>query len=227
MADDGKENVLVSGGSGGIGAALCRRLAAAGYRPIVGYGRNRDTAETIAGETDGVAVALDLTDAAQIERAVAGLEGDPRRLAGLVLAASPPPLIEPVFREPAGEMERQWAVNVLGAHKLLDGVVRRLMRRHKRGWIVGVLSAAMHGDGAKNMGAYVIAKHGLCGLLTAVAAEYPWLAVIDVRPGLTETPMLKAFDERFLESKRAQQPGSRFRTPDEVAREIMERIAGS
>ena len=42
------QSVLVSGGSGGIGAAACRRLRAAGYRPIVGYSRNMDAAETVA-----------------------------------------------------------------------------------------------------------------------------------------------------------------------------------
>ncbi len=48
------------------------------------------------------------------------------------------------------------------------------------------------------MGAYVIAKHGMAGVLAMLAADYPWLRVRAVKPGYTETRMLDAFDERFL-----------------------------
>ena len=221
------ESVLVSGGSGGIGSALARQLAKAGYRPIVTFATNRPGAESVARETGGVALPMNLTEPTAIDGAVETLAADTEALAGVVLAASPPPPVLPLFKIDDEEMARQWTVNVDGPRRLLGGVVRRCMRERKRGWIVGVLSQAMglEGPAAKHMGSYVTAKFGLLGLLKAVEAEYPWLGVITVSPGYTETDMLKCFDPRFLDQMRARQRGGRFTTAEEVAADIMVRIS--
>ena len=77
---------------------------------------------------------------------------------------------------------------------------------------------------ASGMGAYVIAKHGMAGVLAMLAADYPWLRVRVVRPGYTETRMLEAFDERFLAMQREKAP---FQTPEQVASLIVEEALGS
>lgn len=217
------ESVLVSGGSGGIGTALCRRLADAGLRPVVGYASAADAAEATAAATGGIALPLDLTSATGIVSALDTLTAMQTELAGVVLAASPPPAIAPLFRLPDDEMAKQWSVNVAGALMLLDGAVKRFMRPRKKGWVVGVLSDAMglEGTAAKSMGGYIVAKYGLMGLLKVLEAEYPWLNVRTVSPGYTETAMLDVFDGRFLDQMRAAAPGGRFATPGEVAEEIM------
>jgi 3-oxoacyl-[acyl-carrier protein] reductase len=71
------------------------------------------------------------------------------------------------------------------------------------------------------MGAYVIAKYGMAGLLALLAADYPWLSVRSVSPGYTETRMLEAFDPRFLELQRTRQP---FHTPEEVAAQVLAEV---
>lgn len=222
------EHVLVSGGSGGIGAATCTALATRGFVPLVGYAGNRAAAERVAKATKGVALHLDLTDPAAIDAAIATLAADADCIvAGLVLAASPPPDMEPFGQVSDGAMRRQWQVNVDGPRRLLARLVKAKLRKRKAGACVGVLTAAM-GDGpgsaSSGMAAYVIAKYGLQGVLAAAAAEYSWLRVTSVSPGYTETPMLAAFDSRFLEMARACAP---FTTPDEVAREIVDKIVGS
>jgi 3-oxoacyl-[acyl-carrier protein] reductase len=224
MAPHG-ESYLVSGGSGGIGAAVCRLLAARGDRPIVGYRSGEAAAHELADALDGRALALDLGDTASIDAAVeaVAMEGDAcPPLAGIVLAASPPPALTPFARTEPDEMHRQWLVNVAGPQRLLAGLIRRSLQKRKRGAVVAVLSAAMGGGpdrpAAKGMGAYVIAKHGLAGLLAVAAAEYPWLRVGSISPGYTRTRMLDAFDPRFLELQARTQ---RFLEPEEVAREIV------
>lgn len=219
---------LVSGGSGGIGAAVCDLLAARGFTPVVGYHRNAAAADAVARRSGGVGLALDLSDEASIRHAVAQLEALPR-LAGVVLAGSPPLSLEPFGKITAEAMQQQWQVNVLGPQRLLAELVRRCFRRHKQGAVVGVLTRAMGAEGGidgatSGMGAYVIAKHGMAGVLAMLAADYPWLRVRAVKPGYTETRMLDAFDERFLASQREKVP---FQTPEQVASLIVEEAIGS
>lgn len=217
---------LVSGGSGGIGAAVCDQLAARGFVPVVGFHRNGGAADTVATRTGGLALALDLTSETSIVAAAEQLEALPR-LAGVVLAGSPPLAPTPFGKVSADDMLAQWHVNVMGPQRLLAELVRRCFRRHKQGAVVGVLTQAM-GSGAdgisgasSGMGAYVIAKHGLAGVLAMAAADYPWLRVRAVRPGYTETRMLEAFDSRFLDLQREKAP---FSTPEAVAASILEEI---
>lgn len=215
------QTVLVTGGSGGIGAAVCRCLRSAGYQPIVSYARNREGAETVARQTDGIALALDLTDVASIDAAVAHLTPEATPLIGVVLAASPPPRLAPFAQIEPDELALAWQVNVAGPQRLMAGLLRNVFRKSRQGTVVGVLSQAMGGADAKAMtcmGAYTVAKYGLAGLLAVLAADYPWLTVRSVSPGFVETRMLTAFDPRFLEVMRTRAP---FQQPDDVAREIL------
>lgn len=207
--------VLVTGGSGGIGAATCRALAAGGYRPIVGYASGRARAEAVAGETGGLALPCDMAEDSSIDAAIGHLAG--LDLAGVVLAASPPPLLQP-FTKVTGDLERQLRVNVLGPRRLLAGLVKSCFRPRRAGFVVAVLTSAMDPVVA-GMADYVIAKHGLLGVIKAAGAEYPWLRARTISPGFTETPMLKAFDERYLEQARAAAGG--FATPPQVAAAIL------
>ena len=221
------ELFLVSGGSGGIGGAVCERLAQRGFTPAVGYCSNRLAAESMAARTGGIALELDLTSKSSIVSACNNLAARESNLAGLVLAGSPPPAPGPFGKITDEDMMRQWQVNVMGPQLLLAGLVRHCFRKTKSGSVVGVLTRAMGtgiGTAASNMGPYVIAKSGLAGVLAALAADYSWLRVRSVNPGYTETPMLSVFDERFLALQRERQP---FQTPDDVAQQIVEEALGT
>jgi len=223
----GARTFLLSGGSGGIGAAVAMQLAERGYRPVIGYGRNAEAAGGIAEKSGGIALPLDLTVPASIEAAVAQLAASEDELAGVLLAGSPPPGLYPYGKIPAPEMALQWQVNVVGPQLLTAGLVRNCFRKQKRGTVIGVLTKAMgeNGQGASpGMAAYVIAKYGLAGVLAALAAEFSWLRVRTVSPGYTETPMLTAFDPRFLDLQREKAP---FQSAEEVAAAILSEIAES
>lgn len=220
----GDKLFLVSGGSGGIGAATCDALSTAGFVPVVGYHLGTDAAAEVALRTGGVPLALDLGSPSSIDQAVTFLAAQSANLAGAVLAGSPPLSLAPFGKIAAADLQAQWQVNVLGPHRLLAGLVRQCWRPQKDGVVLGVLSRAM-GDAshaaAPGLGAYTIAKHGMAGLLAVLAADYPWLRVRSVRPGYTETRMLSAFDERFLAHQREK---AAFQTPQEIAAEILREI---
>lgn len=215
-----RERVVVSGGSGGIGAALCRILADKGLEPVVGYASGRQRAEALAREIGGAALALDLMRPEAIDAAVDALaEGPP--IAGVVLAAAPAPSLARFGRIDEAEMERSWRIQVLGPQRLLAGAIKRWLRPRKRGVVLGVLSAAMGaGDGSgamASMGGYVIGKYGMQGVLAACAADHPWLAVRSLSPGFTRTAMLETFDARFVAKL---DEAGRVGEPEAVAQDI-------
>ena|GEM_PF-659940 len=223
---------LVSGGTGGIGAAVCHQLADRGFRPVVAYNSNQFAAHDIAERCEGIAQHLDLTSESSIIDAVDHIEAlltsESETLAGVILCGSPPLALAPFGKITTEELQLQLQVNVIGPQRLLAELVRRCFRKNKEGTVVGVLSQAMgqakdathHGHGvASGMGAYIIAKYGMAGLLELLAADYPWLRVRSVKPGYTETPMLQAFDERFLALQREKQE---FLSPQHVASLIVE-----
>jgi len=223
-AEHPREQILVSGGGGGIGAAVCELLTARGYTPLVGYHRNPDIAQALAQRLGGEAIALDLSSATDIAAGAREIADTSARLAGVVLAASPPPTLGPFGTITADDMARQWQINVAGPQQLLAALVRTSFRATRQGAVVGVLTTALGngiGTAAPNMGAYVIAKYGLAGVLAAAAADYPWLRVRAVSPGFTETAMLAAFDPRYLEMQRSREP---FQTPAQVALEIVDAL---
>ena len=223
---DGERWLLVSGGSGGIGSAVCAGLAERGIRPVVGYHRNETAARVVAERCVGRALHLDLSDPSCVADAAQELAGLPTLL-GAVLAGSPPLQLNPFGKISSDELLAQWKVNVLGPQQLLSELVRQCFRRRKAGVVVGVLTTAMGGTdspAAAGMGAYVIGKHGMAGVLALLAADYPWLRVRSVRPSFTETKMLDAFDARFLDLQRAKAP---FQTPGLVARQILQEALDS
>lgn len=174
MSNDTAERwLLVSGGSGGIGAATCAAFARRGYKPVVGYCRNEAAASEVAALHGGRPLRLDLSDAVSIEQAARQLEALPR-LHGVVLAGAPPLRLDSFSKITAEDMTEQWQVGVLGPQRLLAELLRRCFRPHKSGVVVGVLSAAMGDErapAAPGMGAYVIAKYGLAGVLAQHAAR--------------------------------------------------------
>lgn len=216
--------ILVTGGSGAIGAATCEALAARGFMPVVGYASGRERAEAIAARTGGLALACDMADDISIDSAVARLAAE-TVLAGVVLAASPPPNLHPFTKAGGGELERQWRVNVAGPQRLLAALIKSCFRPRRSGVAVAVLTRAMGLDGTatSGMAEYVVAKYGLLGVIKAVAAEYSWLRTGWVTPGFVETPMLAAFDPRYLEQARATQP---FAPPADIAAEIVAKVIG-
>ena len=143
---------------------------------------------------------------------------------GVVLTASPPPDLLPFGKLTPEILSHQFRVNVVGPQLLLAGLVKTYFRKNKSGVVVGILSEAMGSANyppATGMGAYVIAKTALRGMLDVCAAEYPWLQVRSVCPGFTKTRMLDVFDERYLEQMQTKAP---FASAEDVARLVLREI---
>jgi len=218
---------LVTGGSGGIGSAICRLLVTNGIIPIVGYNSNISQAQNLAKETGGFALKINMINSDSIEVAIQIIEdklGEQGNLLGVVIGASPPPDINPFANLTSDHFSNQFQVNVIGSHFLISLLIKKFFRRVKGGTIIGILSQAISMENklpATGMGAYVVAKEALKSMLSVCSAEYPWLKTRTVSPDFTKTEMLKVFDPRYLEIIQAQK---KFATPEEVAQQIINEI---
>jgi 2-hydroxycyclohexanecarboxyl-CoA dehydrogenase len=216
---------LVTGGASGIGAATARRLAAEGARVAIGD-LDLDGARAVAGEIDGVAVAMDVADAASVRTGVAEAEAALGPVDVLVNNAG-----TDRFAFFVNTDEALWdfvlGVNLRGTiavtHAVLDG-----MQKRGRGAIVNMASEAGR-VGSQGSVVYSAAKAGVIGFTRAVARESSrfGVRVNAVAPGPIDTPLLNAaptelgeIGERLKAGMIAATSMRRIGQPDEVAATI-------
>ena len=218
---------LVTGGSGGIGSAICRLLVINNFIPIIGYNSNSIQAKNLAIETGGIALKINMNSFDSINNAVQTIEDnikDNDKLVGVILGASPPPDLLPFSKLTSKHLMNQFQVNVAGSHQLLSLLIKGFFRENKSGTIVGILSQATgNNDGppSSGMGAYVIAKKALHTMLEVCSVEHRWLKIRSVSPSFTKTDMLKVFDPRYLEMIESKNV---FSTPEDVARLVINEV---
>lgn len=204
---------LVTGGSGGIGAAICRALAAEGAAVAVHYGRSRAAAEQIAAETGGIALGADLADPSAPARLVAAAEDALGPLDVLVANAG-----VGERRELADVSLEDWetaiAVN-LRAPFLLAQLVAEGMRERGFGRLLFVSSVAAFTGGlvGPHYAASKAGLHGLAHFLAGRLAPYGVTANA-IAPALVERTSMLPGDPGDLAERI---PVRRLGRPEEVA----------
>jgi 3-oxoacyl-[acyl-carrier protein] reductase len=212
------KRALVTGGSGGIGAAICRRLAADGHHVIVHANRNRIKAETVVAEIvaaggSAEAVAFDVTEravtAAALERL---LEAGPIQ----ILVNNAGIHADAVF---PGMSAEQWHsvvdVSLNGFFNVTQPLTLPMIRT-RWGRIVNISSVAAIA-GNRGQVNYSAAKGALHAASKSLALELAsrGITVNAVAPGIIATDMSAgAFD---AEAIRKLVPMQRAGTPEEVA----------
>ncbi|WP_075291634.1 SDR family oxidoreductase [Pararhizobium arenae] len=191
-----KSVLLVTGGSRGIGAAICRSAAQAGWLVVVNYATNASAAETVVTDIvnaggEAIAVAGDVAEPRDIEAMFATIDSTYGRLDGLVnnagIVGAPQRIDEMDF----ARIDRMLRVNVTGSILCAGEAVRRMStsRGGKGGVIVNVSSMAAVLGSASQYVDYAAAKGAIdtftIGLAREVATE--GVRVNAVRPGVIDT----------------------------------------
>ena len=189
MRLEGK-TALVTGGASGIGAATARRLAAEGARVAIGD-LNEDGAQAIAGELDGFACVLDVTDTGSVNAAVAATKEALGEIDVLVNNAGTD-LFSYFVNSDEGLWDFVLGVNLRGVLAVTHAVLPSMQER-RTGAIVNVASEAGR-VGSQGSAVYSAAKAGVIGFTKAIARESARYRVRcnAVAPGPIETPLLNA-----------------------------------
>jgi len=212
--------VLITGGGKRVGAAICRRLHAAGANLMLHYRKSAGEARLLSAELNHVrasSVALiqaDLLETAKLPSLVEQTLQTFGRLDGLVNNASS------FFATPLGEIEIADFDDLIGtnlkAPLFLSQAAAPALRR-AQGAIVNI--ADIHAERPlKNYVVYSVAKTALVGLTRSLAREMaPEVRVNAVAPGPVLWPEDESFDELSRQRIISHTPLRREGTPDDIA----------
>jgi 3-oxoacyl-[acyl-carrier protein] reductase len=211
---------LITGGSRGIGKAICLKMASLGYYVLINYKSNIDEAnntlsQIIQAGGNGELLQFDVADKDQIRQVLGGWieANEEKHIEVLVNNAG--------IRDDslmAWMSEEQWD-NVLKTNLDSFFYVTRLvlngMLTHKYGRIINIVSLS----GIKGLAGqtnYSAAKAGVIGATKALAQEVArqGITVNALAPGFIKTDMTEGLDEKEL---KALIPAKRFGMPEEVA----------
>lgn len=179
---DGK--VVIVGGTGGVGAALARRLTALG-RPVHLIARGGERLAALAGELGAGHAPADVADPGALRSAIEAA-GSP--LSGLAYAVGTITL-KPLPRIAPADAERDFRLNALGALVAVQAALPALRAGGPGGSIVLFSTVAVE-RGFTLHASIAMAKGAVEGLTRALAAELaPEIRVNAIAPSLTRTPL--------------------------------------
>ncbi|MCL1855598.1 MAG: SDR family oxidoreductase [Clostridia bacterium] len=211
---------LVTGGSGGIGAATVRAFSNAGYSVAFFYNTRKETSLALALETGAFPLPCDLADPANVRESCAQVLRQWPHIDALALCAGISQ--QKLFQEITDrEWEHMLAVNVSGAFYTARSILPSMIAR-KTGQIA-FLSSMWGQAGASMETHYSASKAALIGLTRSLAREVApsGVRVNCVAPGAIETPMTTSLDMEALQRLREEIPLGRLGTPEEVAQCVL------
>ena len=222
-----KPCLLITGGSGGIGEAICKVLFNKKIIPIIIFNNNKKKAYELAKKYKGFSLKIDLKSDISIKRSISKIKkilGSDKELMGAIMGASEPPEIKSFSNFESEDFANQYRINVIGPQLLLTKLVKNFFRQKKLGVVIGVLSDAIGSDSKPpitGMSPYVLAKSALNKMLDLLKVEYPWLKIDTVSPSFTDTNMLEVFNPRYLEVLKIK---NKILKPEDVAQLIWKKI---
>ena len=211
------KNVLITGGSRGIGAEMVRAFSKAGYRVAFTYLNSKDIAERLAEECSAVAIKADSGNESEVTSA---LEYAKEKIGNIdvLINNSAVSSIAPLSMISFDEWKRVFDASVTGAFLYSKGVLSQMLEK-KQGRIINITS--IWGlVGASCEVHYSSAKAALIGFTKALAKELgpSGITVNAIAPGVINTDMNKALDKDSLSALCEETPVGRLGEPVEVAR---------
>jgi len=226
-------NLLVTGGSRGIGRDVALKAAAQGYAVGVNYTANKAKADEVvnlikAGGGKAVAIKADVSDVKQVKRMFEAFDKKLGRLDALVNNAGVGATQGTLETTKPQDLVRTFEVNVFGLFYCCQEAVKRMSTKHggKGGAIVNVSSAAARSGGVNAFIDYAASKAAVDRITCSLAMEVgnQGIRVNAVRPGVTETDMIaevRDVDPGWLKQVVKTMPMGRIGKVEEISAPIL------
>lgn len=210
----GAKRVLVTGGARGMGEAIVRRLAGAGFAVEFTYSSSAERANALAGELGANAHHCDLSDKAAVETLAASLEGG-EAFYGLVHNAGVSYDTLSMMVDQA-QGERLMQVNFWSMLRLVKAVTRGMMQ--KRGGRIIAIGSITATRASQGNAVYAASKGAIASFLNTLAVEVAkrGITVNTVAPGYVDTDMMTPY-AAYREKIERQVPAQRFARSEEIA----------
>ncbi len=213
---------LVTGGGGGIGSAICRRLAEAGASVIVLYRSNADSAQATLDSLQGTGHTMlqaSVTDSAQLQQAAAQL-GD--RYGKIDLLVNNAGITTPVEHADLDGLSDDWIDRIFQTNwRGAFATIRAFSPLMPAGSTIVNISSIAGQTGIGSNVAYCASKAALDSMTRSLArALAPAIRVLSVSPGWVLGDYAKRFPAEYIEAQREATPLKRLATPEDVAETV-------
>ncbi len=222
---------VVTGGAGGLGAAICQGLAQAGATVVVGYNRSAEPARALADSLPKAAHAhaalkAPVTDTIALRKLAAEVEGRYGRCDLLVNCAGMTRFVAHPDLDSLEDalFDEIMAINVRGTFAAVRALCKLLSAPREAGGsslVVNISSIAAVTAMGSNI-AYCASKAAVDNMTKSMArALAPAIRVISVSPGLSDTEFVKSLDTVWRDEQADKTPLGRLTLPEEVAAAVV------
>lgn len=211
------KTVLVTGGTGGIGEAVCREFAKNGYFVGVGFCSSESKAKEIAKDVGGISVYMDFVNTETISDAVKKFAKEYGGLDVVVNSAGIALPVKTILDVSEEEYDKIFTVNTKGVFSVTKAAVPFML---ERGGAIINISSMWGLAGGSCEAVYSASKAAVIGFTKAVAKEFAGagIRVNAIAPGFIDTKMNAAFGEEDRKSILEDIPLGRFGLPSDVAK---------
>lgn len=219
------KTALVTGGGGGIGSAICRRLAAAGAQVVLNYNSNAEKAQAVAATLAGenhLVIQASVTDSTALAAMAAQVAAHYGKLDLLVNNAG---ITRPVPHEDLDGLDDAWIdrifqTNVRGAFACVRAC-KDLLMAGDGGTVINISSIAARTGVGSNV-AYCASKAAMDSLTRSLArALAPQIRVVSVAPGWVWGEYAARMDETYIQGQIDKTPLGRIAQPEDVAEAVL------
>lgn len=215
-------NILITGGSRGIGAAAVRRFAKLGHRVWFFYAASHGAARAVAEQSGAEAICCDVADYEAVRRAIGSLPPIDVLINNAGIAHYG--LISQIGK---AQWDRLFAVNVHGMYHCIEAVLPGMLQK-QAGCILN-LSSMWGQTGASCEVCYSACKGAVIAMTKALAKELApsGIRVNCIAPGVIPTDMCAAVSAEAMEALRLETPLERLGTEEDVVQAMEYLIAAA